>query len=578
MKPSPKAPDRSIEKVVSVQKSRLASEDRALLESVASASVGPREAFLLLRALLDRGSGETILERVYEALRSAVYQFVAGHERSREIDLWADVILRTKQLFRMRSDRLAERLTVLADFMEQASRFAAFNPATEMRSRKHVSAILRVLAHSDKPVERARLIEATGLGQANLSRILGNLIALGWVSRGREGREVLLTITPSGRTSGLKEDKGAQRDGGFFAKPETQAILSKGWAGAGAAIAVSEEGTGIVDCDAGFARLFGADDPSPILGRSVAEIRSRIAGMPRAPDEVAPDEVILTDGRTLRVVEHRSGDSSVWLGVDVSPYRERIETYVRREKILTHEITELRASQKSSRRPSVPAIIHNERGESEDLYGLLAAIRQDLLVPATSISNAAGALRSVWISHSSDADQSDQLTSIITASDKLRSLLRDILQVAEIGRPGSLAISEFRPEDVLRDVVEKLSYSARHQRQPIEISDLYAGKLDSDELLFRTASLNAVVGVMGFADPGSPIGLRSELTGDCIKIVVHGSSVRRHVLDSSIYAGPFRFCREAAHSVGGSFDVKTSKNSIVASCLLPILSGFSNWK
>lgn len=551
--------------------------DLKALEAISSAAIGPSEAYFVVRGLLQKDQRDEVLEASYEAMRSVVFQFVAGRVVGDLLDRWADALLRVRQLFRSHSEVIAERFTVLSDFLEQANRLAEFHPAEELRRRKHVESILTILANNDRPVERAYIAEATGLSTSNLSRILGNLTAIGWIARHSAGREVVVSITPEGRRVGLGEQATATPGSGPFASLAALEILRSVWGRSGASVAMSSA-AGIVACDAKFASLLGFADPTEVVGQSTSIIRGRLGEMTAGGDEVAPDEVILSDGSHHRIVEHSAGDKSLWLGFDVTPYKQRIEAYARREKVLSAELASLRRRKltKDAARPYQVSVIGSVV-DSYDLASYLEAIRNDLLFPITAINNAGHQLRYAVAHSRGNTDLFFEQIDIITRdSDRVRNALRDLLYVGSSSR---LAVSTFTPSDVVRDVTDSLIYSSRALDQSLEVFSDLNEEVETDELLFRSTVRNAVSGVMQLAPYGGKIAVETQKVDDNLLLLVKTSWTKAlgAELASPAQLSSFNLCRHAVSQIGGLCELESTRKGVVARISLPIMGRTGLW-
>lgn len=555
--------------------------DLKALEAISTASIGPADAYFVVRGILQKDDRKEVLEAAYEALRGVVFQFVASRVIGEQLDLWADVVLRIKGLFRTRSEAFSERFTVLADFLEQASRRVEFQPTDELRRRKHVRTILTLLAETGGPTERSRIIEATGLKDANLSRILGNLVTQGWIARQPIGRELLVSITPEGRREGLADQPAAVSGTGPFESATALRILQSIWGQSGASVAMSSTVAGILACDPKFASLLGFADPSSLIGQSSEIVRQRLAEMSTGADEVAPDEVMLADGTHHRIVEHTLGESSLWLGFDITPYKHRIDAYSRRESALVSELDNLRREAKA-RTKSVTRrdpIFADHLVEQQDLVAYLGAIRNDLLSPLTAINNASYLMRHAFAHKIPLADSFiEQIDVVSRESDRVRTVLRDFLH---LGANVPLAVSSFVPAAVVRDVASSLAYTERAQEQFLDLSLNLDEAIETDEMLFRSTVMNAVTGVMRMTPSRSRIGIETVRVDDTIQLLVRGFGAAGGYEVDLVPAArfdSFNLCRHAVARIGGECRLESSRHGLVAHISVPIMKRLhSDW-
>jgi hypothetical protein len=106
---------------------------QTVIDAIATASMPPHEAFSAIRALLDPNPTDAAVQKaVYAALRSVAWRFVSGRAAGSHLPRWADVILRVRQMFRSAGSPIAERLTVLADLLEQSENFAHARTDSEL--------------------------------------------------------------------------------------------------------------------------------------------------------------------------------------------------------------------------------------------------------------------------------------------------------------------------------------------------------------------------------------------------------------------------------------------------------------
>jgi len=170
------------------------------LEALASNELGPEEALSEIRRFFDEGNAG---EEVYSALVAGVWQSLTARKFGTESRAWHDLFRQVSSLYRAheRLD-LAERMRVLSDLAMASTRFGETNGKTALLSRAYVLDILTaVIELGGEGAKREKVRELTGVGEANLSRILGTLESAGLLTRKRVGKEVTLGITAEGRAA-----------------------------------------------------------------------------------------------------------------------------------------------------------------------------------------------------------------------------------------------------------------------------------------------------------------------------------------------------------------------------------------
>jgi predicted transcriptional regulator len=165
------------------------------LSAIASLDASPEEAVSGLRLSLKEPSREAA-EAVYEALRAASWRLLTSRIYGSEIEAWFDLFSQAAALLRRDFGDLSERTTALADLATESARFGALHSHEQAIAKEHVIDVLRAIGKNG--ARKAEVMNATGLKQANLSRILANLIAVGLVDRKSVGKEASLTLSAAG--------------------------------------------------------------------------------------------------------------------------------------------------------------------------------------------------------------------------------------------------------------------------------------------------------------------------------------------------------------------------------------------
>lgn len=168
-----------------------------LLARLAEGEKTPADAITLIRDLLAQEISE---DEIYAALAAGMWQSLTDRKYGQEARAWQDAYRQIGALFKARSRiDLSERLRGFADLAAASARFGEVHERKSLVQRPHVISILKLIAElGGQDIRRELVREKTGLGDANLSRILGTLSSAGLISRQRNEREVVLTITRDG--------------------------------------------------------------------------------------------------------------------------------------------------------------------------------------------------------------------------------------------------------------------------------------------------------------------------------------------------------------------------------------------
>jgi DNA-binding MarR family transcriptional regulator len=170
--------------------------DFSTLDAISGGDVSPLEARGIVRRLLNSDAPAEAGERIYAALREVTFQALVSRAFSGEIVEWFEVFKQVAALLRSRGlEGIAERLRVLSDMAGQAARFAEAHPIDEVLNRRHVRALLQALLAKAGTAYRADIAKELNIGEANLSRIISNLVVAGLVERRAAGRQAELRLT-----------------------------------------------------------------------------------------------------------------------------------------------------------------------------------------------------------------------------------------------------------------------------------------------------------------------------------------------------------------------------------------------
>jgi DNA-binding MarR family transcriptional regulator len=171
-----------------------------VLDEVAVGDLTAFESLRVFRDALKNEEDEGIFQIAYEALRSVAWKKLSSRTTGDEMMEWHDAFRQAAALFDDRGlSSLSERTLVLSELVLESARFASMNVPQDMMRRPHVVSILEAICALGVDTPREDVRKRTGLGQANLSRILASLISAGLVDRKRAGREALLSLTSLAR-------------------------------------------------------------------------------------------------------------------------------------------------------------------------------------------------------------------------------------------------------------------------------------------------------------------------------------------------------------------------------------------
>jgi len=169
------------------------------LDDVASGDLAPDETLSLIRDLM-REDAQRIGEKVYRSLLEVAWHLSRDRTPGREAPLWLDVFGRSAGMLReCGMPSLSCQVLALADMVERSLRFAELHPLEEVIARRHVPIVMNVMASHGKPMDRAALAQAAGLGEMSLSRMLAILEGHGLIRRSRRGRESQISLTAAGK-------------------------------------------------------------------------------------------------------------------------------------------------------------------------------------------------------------------------------------------------------------------------------------------------------------------------------------------------------------------------------------------
>ncbi|MCJ8057153.1 MarR family transcriptional regulator [Shinella curvata] len=472
----------------------------------------PADAFSAVKAYLADGGTAQARETVYEKVQSLVFHLIAGRRFGGSLDEWAVVVGRIRGLVEVNDRLLAERFIVLGELLEQAHHFADVHSVADVLSKKHVSAILTAVGANPDGVDRKQLLASFNLGDANLSRILTNLVTAGLIDREWEGRDVTVKLSEYGRKIYLEKLRG-QSDLASPSTPFTDASsleqLRSDWPDKHVGLAVCS-GERLLSWDRGFEQVMGVGSGTSEI--AVSTLRQRLAGMAAVSDDVSPHEVTLPDGRTFSVKEHACRDGrSIWLSVDVSDYVKRIEMFKKRETILTQELAKLRSI--SSKTPH----IYPDTIPGPDLLNVVSALKADILMPLTTIFDSATSLGSRLSNFNHDYQET--IHNIASLTERIRKLTRALVRAGEAPRQDTLVSEDFSPNELVREIVENLSNTCLVTGIQIDSRGVASRRsIRGDRLGFEATLVSFLGCFFDHAKPGATVSIGSEWHGDAMRM------------------------------------------------------------
>jgi DNA-binding MarR family transcriptional regulator len=529
----------------------------SLPEELSGGLLNPAEAFRKVKVFLEDGGNEKV-ELIYTSLRSLVWNFVASRDSGSQIDQWADAILRLRQLLRTRGVSVAERFTVLSDMLQQSARFSAYHAKGELKTKKHVLEILKALLARDGTAERSAIASETKLRDANLSRVLANLAAAGWISRTPNGREVTVSLTTEGFTQAKESfpstpEKKSTKE--ILADEFSSDILHELWPTRMCALAISDDAAGVFKYGEGFLAMFGTSDRGATLTIDSLRKNATMAG------DKSTFEVPTGDGRYVQIVERRGNGRSLWLAWDITSYRAEIEEFRRRERLLNSEIAELRraAGKQLSRQPTFISV-----GDASSIRNMLITFRNDLLTPAALIESTARAI-SAGVMGPMIQNHRDYLTSIVSESSKLHGLLKNIINTGEVW--DSAIQDDFMPAELVTNVVDHLpTYGVKVHAHTAGIGNV---SVRTNQQALRSAIFQAISGMVELTPFGEEINVSMKASEGGIEVAVCSGVVDTDIsLFGRTRTQSLAMCNSTVQHFGGKFSFGGSASE---GCIATIL-------
>ncbi|MGN7713449.1 hypothetical protein [Rhizobiales bacterium] len=481
----------------------------------------PREAFAAIKSFLKQSDPKEAREIVYEKLRSLVFHLIAGRISGPIVNQWAETLVRVRALVGLEDNLFAERFVSLAELLEQAHHFNDIHAVDEVWKKKHVASLLKAAGANLQGVNRKELLANFGLGDANLSRILTNLETSGLITREQEGRDVRVKLTDYGRRiyhEQVMRDEGPEAAASPLAHRGSLEQLRANWPSQHVGIAVCNSDF-VVSYDTGFGQLLGQNGDA-LHGMDISTLRQRLADMTASVDEVTPDEVTLADGRTFSVKEHRAAEGhSIWVSVDVTDYVKRVELHKKREILLSRELASHRAATRHIYSP-IP-----ESSAGAEALQVVTALKHDILTPLTLISHSTHYLMSKLAARDLQQDEWDALNGITNETERVKRLARAIVRIGEVPNPDMVVQEEFAPFQTMKEIVDTLSYTARHTDITLNTSKLAKNIIAGDRIAFEAVMYSFLGCIIDLAKMGSAVDIGLKKSGSLMKVRFAARSV-----------------------------------------------------
>jgi DNA-binding MarR family transcriptional regulator len=415
----------------------------AALDDIGRGDATVIEATRTIRKALQAADG--LADRVYAAFRNMTWRILTSRAFGPELPDWFDLIRHGSALAKQNSDNvLAERLRTLSDLIGQSSRFAEMQPLHEVLGRKHVVEILRLLATRGGHTRRSDLASATGLADANLSRVLVILSSRGLVERATSGKEANFSITDSGMAA-LKRHKTAPERGA----PDT----SGWWNDIDVAISVWDTEGRPVGCNGAFASIgerVGVEASSCDLETWRSRITEAVRDEKALPSEGAR-ELYLGDARWIGYVDRATKSSeNVICAYDISAHKARERDLEARLAIAVERAAKL-SRDLASTQHRLTATEHRLAAHR----AIVNEIREGLV--ETTAAASARVRRLDAILHSPSRETlSDQIQIVATQLGALQIAVRHFLDVPSISENPAL-LEVLNPRVFLTEAVKAAS-------------------------------------------------------------------------------------------------------------------------
>jgi PAS domain-containing protein len=437
------------------------------LDRVGRGDATPAEATETIRSALlsDAGLGD----RVYEALRDVTWRTLTARSFGEELPQWFEVFRHAAALARSGSADLAERIRGFAELLSQSARFAELQPVDELLTRKHSKAVLKAIAEAGKFIKRSALLNLIGLGEANLSRVTGALVAQGLVTRSSSGKEAHFALTQLGRQAAEQLDLLIQNAGNTV----------DWWHNCPFALAIwSSEGKPVA-ANAVFQQLTGT---GPEL-RSFSDWNLALSKSARAERRLTSStwQVGVEENKWLQFVEQRSPEGLlVLLGQDGSAQMEAVLELESRVEIAA----------------KAEATLRRQLAESEErlrAYRIANVQLREQMANAAARSN--NRLRhSILLLESPEASSGvpEELHQLETDLDGMQLAIRHLLDPADIVEPEEARVEWLDPVQIVNETVQ--AFSALNQKVEVTAEFGRTAKVRAPSSSVRTVLGQMLIG------------------------------------------------------------------------------------
>lgn len=166
--------------------------------SIRQGDISAADGWKLLLPILD-GADQAVAGRLVDALRAWAWKAIDRRRRDPGLREWIDLLNRVESFFSSKFEQLAAKIELLSEMIHESISVADLMEPEDVLKRKHVFDVLCVLNSSSGDwLERAQLMNYLDLKPANTTRLMSQLVDLGWVDQKVEGREALYRLSVEG--------------------------------------------------------------------------------------------------------------------------------------------------------------------------------------------------------------------------------------------------------------------------------------------------------------------------------------------------------------------------------------------
>lgn len=170
-----------------------------ILDRIVEEDLSGEEARELV-ASLPRNLDDRQAARLYGVLRAWTWRALDQRRRDDELREWVDLVRRARLRIK-NSPRRQDQLETLAELLSESVAVAVRLPLEEVLAKRHVPETLLLLDGADgEPMSKRQLMDALGVEQSNLWRIIKLLEPTGLVESEKSGRERLYRLSRAGQT------------------------------------------------------------------------------------------------------------------------------------------------------------------------------------------------------------------------------------------------------------------------------------------------------------------------------------------------------------------------------------------